>query len=292
MDKIFVDRIKMPYVWTNKVVSELVSVLGVLLGSFIFAYAINVLYVPFGFLSTGFNGVSMMLNYLLGWPIATCSYILNIVFVVIGFKLVDRRFAILSILGITAVSFFIEITKNMKIEVDNPIVAVVFGGLILGTGVGIALKSGGAIGGMNILGKIVNKYFSISIGTFDMCFNMILIIAAGFLFDINMAMYTIMARFVATKAMDTINEGINRTKTVIIISDNADCIANQLIQNVGRGVTFIESKGAYTGNSKNMIYCVVKLTQLSKVKVIVKQQDARAFMTIIDAKEVVGKGFK
>lgn len=268
------------------------KVVGVLFGSFIFAYAINVLYVPFGFLSTGFNGIAMMLNYLFGWSIAICSYILNIFFVIVGFKLVNKNFAILSIIGITASSFFIDMTKDWNIQVDEPIVAVVFGGLILGTGVGIALKCGGAIGGMNILSKIVNKYFSISIGTFDMCFNLVLIVIAGFLFDINMAMYTIMARYVATKAIDMINEGFNRTKTVIMITEHAEKIAKQLIQKVGRGVTILQSKGAYTGNDKSMIYCVVRLTQLRKVKEIVKQVDSRVFMTIIDTKEVDGKGFR
>lgn len=292
MGKLFANKFKMPYEWMNRVVSDSVNVIGVLIGSFIFAYAINVLYVPFGFLSTGFNGISMMLNYLLGWPIAICSYVLNIVFVLIGFKLVNTKFAIFSIIGITASSVFIDMTKNWSIQVENPIVAVVFGGLILGIGVGLALKCGGAIGGMNILGKIVNKYFSISVGTFDMCFNMVLIIIAGFVFDINMAMYTIMARFVATKAIDAINEGFNRTKTVFIISDHAESIARQLIQKVGRGVTFIQGKGAYTGDYKSMIYCVVRLTQLSKVKEIIKLEDTRAFMTIIDTKEVSGKGFR
>lgn len=270
---------------------ELVRISGVLLGSFIFAFALNVLYVPFGFLSTGFNGVAIMLNFLMGWSIAICSFVLNILFVLVGFRLVNLKFSLYSTLGITGSSFFLEVTKGWTIQVEDPIVAVVFGGLILGIGVGLALKCGGAIGGMNILGKIVNKYFSISIGTFDMCFNTILIVIACFVFDINMAMYTIMARFVATKAIDAIIEGFNRSKTVIIISDKSETIAQQLIEKIGRGVTFISGKGAYTGAQKDLIYCVVRLTQLSKLKEIVKREDARVFMTIIDTKEVDGKGF-
>lgn len=275
----------------NQIVDGVKKVGGVVIGSFIFAYAVNVLYVPFGFLSTGFNGISMMLNYLLGWPISICSYVLNIIFVVFGYKLVNRKFAFLSVVGITANSFFLDMTTGWTMQVEDTMVAVVFGGLILGIGVGIALRSGGALGGMNILGKIMNKYFGISIGTVDICFNLVIVVVAGILFDVNMAMYTIMARFVATKALDAINEGFNRTKTVIIISDQAKSISKQLINSIGRGVTFIKSEGVYTGDDKNMIYCVVRLTQLGKLKELVRKEDERVFMSILDTKEVYGKGF-
>lgn len=264
---------------------------GVILGSLIFAYAINALYRPFGFLSTGFNGVSMMLNYGLGWSIPITSFALNIVFVVAGYRYVDRLFAAKSIVGITLTSFFLQWTQGSAIPVDDPLIAIVFGGLILGTGTGIAMRSGGALGGMNILAKIVNKYMGVSVGSFDIMFNIIIVFIAGYLFDIKMAMYTIMARFVATKAIDAINEGFNRTKTIFIVSDRPNEIGEMLIKEVGRGVTFIHSHGAYTGNEKEMIYCIVRLTQLVKVKEIVKSVDEKAFMSIIDTKEVHGNGF-
>jgi uncharacterized membrane-anchored protein YitT (DUF2179 family) len=287
---IFNKKSSMEYCVGNFVV-ELGKICGIVIGSFIFAYAINSLYRPFEFLSTGFNGISMMLNYLFGWSIALCSFILNIIFVVLGFRMVNRKFALLSILGITASSFFLELTEGMTLPIDNPIIAVVFGGLILGLGVGIALRCGGAIGGMNILAKIMNKYIGISIGTFDLCFNLVIIAIAAIVFDINMAMYTIMARYVATKTIDAIVEGVNKTKTVMIISDKAESIASVLIKNVGRGVTFIDSHGAYSGSDKHMIYCVVRLSQLGKLKNIVQGIDEKVFMTIIDTKEVYGNGF-
>lgn len=265
--------------------------IGVIVGSLIFAYAINALYRPFGFLSTGFNGISMMLNYGLGWSIPISSFMLNIVFVLVGLKYMDKLFAMKSIVGITMTSFFLQWTEGSALPVDDPMIAIVFGGLILGTGAGIAIKSGGALGGMNILAKIVNKYMGISIGSFDITFNLFIVFIAGYLFDIKMAMYTIMARFVATKAIDAINEGFNRTKTIFIISDHTKDMAHSLIQEVGRGVTFINSHGAYTGNEKEMIYCIVRLTQIGKVKEIVKSVDEKALISIIDTKEVYGNGF-
>lgn len=275
----------------SKSVTTILDFGGVVLGSLIFAYAINALYRPFGFLSTGFNGISMMLNYGLGWSMPLCSFVLNIVFVFAGFKYMNKLFAIKSIVGITSTSFFLQWTQGSIIPVDDPMIAIVFGGLILGCGAGVAIRSGGALGGMNILGKIVNKYVGISIGTFDIIFNLGIVFVAGYLFDIKMAMYTIMARFVATKAIDAINEGFNRTKTIFIISDCADQVAKGLIKEIGRGVTYIDSHGAYTGVQKEMIYCVVRLTQIGKVKELVKSVDTHAFMSIIDTKEVYGNGF-
>jgi uncharacterized membrane-anchored protein YitT (DUF2179 family) len=275
----------------SKMLDVLKRILGVMLGSLIFAAAINMIYVPFGFLSTGFNGVSLMLNYVFGWSIPVLSFSLNIIFVIAGFRLINKKFAAYSILGISSTSLFLFLTENLTLNIEDTMVAVVFGGLMLGVGVGIALRSGGAIGGMNILGTIVNKYFSISIGTFDMSFNLILITIACFIFDFNIAMYTIMARFVATKAIDGVMEGFNHKKTVLIVSEKYKEIADKLMINPKRGVTYLSGVGAYTGNDKNMIYCVIKLTQLSKVKQIVHSEDPKAFMTIIDAKEVDGKGF-
>ncbi|GMQ62533.1 YitT family protein [Vallitalea maricola] len=266
--------------------------IGVLLGSFIFAAAINAIYVPFQFLDTGISGVALLLNFLFGWSIPLLVFALNIIFVILGFRLVNKSFGLYSILGIASSSLFLYLTKDLTIEIDNIIVAVVFGGLILGIGVGIAIRSGGSIGGMNILAKIVNKYFSISIGTFDMCFNIILVAVACFVFNINIAMYTIMARFVAVKTIDGIIEGFNHKKSILIISKEYQKIADKLMIDPKRGVTYLRGVGAYTGESKNMIYCVVKLTQLSKVKQIVHTEDPQAFMSIIDTNEVDGKGFR
>lgn len=275
-----------------KMISEqCVNIGGVVAGSFVFAYAINALYRPFGFLSTGFNGVSMMLNYAFSLSMPLMSFLLNIVFVVFGLKFVDKTFALRSVVGITSASIFLSLTEGMTLNFEDPLIAIVFGGLMLGTGSGIAMRFGGALGGMNILGKIMNKYFGISVGTFDIIFNLGIIIVAGAVFDIKMAMYTIMARFVATKAIDAFNEGFNKTKSLFIISSKSNLIADGLISQVGRGVTAIDSNGAYSGDKKEMLYCVVKLTQMGKVKALVRDIDPKAFMSVIDTKEVVGNGF-
>jgi uncharacterized membrane-anchored protein YitT (DUF2179 family) len=263
----------------------------ILVGSFLFAFATNGIYIQYKLLSTGFNGVSLLLNYMFGWSVSVLSFVLNIVFVIIGVKFINKMFAIKSIIGISSVSIFLHLTKGWVLPIDNIMMAIISGSVILGGGVGLALRHDGALGGMNILGKIINKYFGVSIGTVDMVFNLVLVICAGLVFDINIALYTVLARFIANRVIDNVMEGFNRKKTVIIISDKYREIANRIMISPKRGITYLNGEGAYTGLDKHMIYCVIKLTQVGKVKQIVKKEDPNAFMTIIDTKEVVGKGF-
>lgn len=263
----------------------------ILLGSFLFAFATNSIYTQYKLLSTGFNGVALLLHYSIGTSIPFFSFLLNIIFVIIGIKFISPMFAIKSAIGISSISVFLYVTEGMALPIDNIIVAIIFGSVILGGGVGFALRHDGALGGMNILGKIINKYFGVSIGTVDMVFNGVLIICAGFIFGLNIALYTVLARYIANLVIDNVIEGFNRKKTVIIVSDKYRKIADRIMANPKRGITLLNGEGAYTGVDKHMIYCVIKLTQLAKVKNIVMEEDPKAFMTIIDAKEVVGKGF-
>lgn len=264
----------------------------ILVGGFLFAFATNSIYTQFKLLSTGFNGVALLLHYSLGTSISFFSFLLNIIFVMIGIKWISPMFAIKSAVGISSISVFLYLTQEIVLPIDNIIVAIIFGSVILGGGVGLALRHDGALGGMNILGKIISKYAGVSIGTVDMVFNAILIVCAGFIFGLNIALYTILARYIANLVIDNVIEGFNRKKTVIIVSDQYREIAARIMVNPKRGITYINGEGGYTGTDKHMIYCVIKLTQLARVKRIVMEEDPRAFMTILDAKEVVGKGFE
>lgn len=275
----------------NKTKTWIQDIFFIMLGSFLYSFATNCIYKQYKLISTGFNGIALLLHYSLGSSISIVSFILNIIIVIIGVRFVNKTFTIKSLIGISMVSLFLQVTNKWTIHIDNIIIAIIFGSVVLGTGVGIALRHDGALGGMNIFGKIINKYFGLTIGTVDMIFNLILIIIAAIIFDINIALYTILARYITNKVIDNILEGFNRKKTVIIISDKHKEISHKIMTNSKRGVTFLRGEGGFTSKEKKVIYCVVKLTQISKIKQIVKIEDSKAFMTIIDTKEVLGKGF-
>ncbi|MFY9296143.1 MAG: YitT family protein [Clostridiales bacterium] len=266
-------------------------VIYIFIGSFIHAYGINALLIPHNLLTGGLTGIAMIIEYFLKIPISIMVILLNIPLFIAGYKIISKRFVYLSIVGIVSLSFFVALTKNWTLPIKNPMVAAIYGGLFLGVGSGIIIKNRGSLGGTDIVAVILNKHFSVSIGLVTTLFNFIILAMAICMFDIELAMYTMIAIFVSSKAMDTLQEGFNHKKTVIVISDHSKEIARELMEKVGRGVTFLEGEGAYTNTPKRLIYIVVRIIELSKVKDIIRAIDENAFLTIIDTKEVEGKGF-
>jgi uncharacterized membrane-anchored protein YitT (DUF2179 family) len=263
----------------------------ILIGSFIYSIAINALFIPHHLLSGGLTGVAMMLNYLFRIPIGLSVAILNIPLFFGSHKYIGKRFTWLSILGILSSSLFLFLTDSWKIPVENSMVAAIFGGLISGIGTGIVIKNRGSLGGTDIISIIVNKYFSFNIGGVGMAINAVILGISAFLFNVEMAMLTLVAIFVSNKAIDSIQEGFNHRKTVIIVSDHYQEIADELLKKVKRGITFIDGEGAYTKKGKKLIYMVVRVMELSRIKDIVRRKDPGAFLSIIDTREVEGKGF-
>lgn len=266
-------------------------VIYILIGSFIHAYGINALLIPHNLLTGGLTGIAMIMEYFLKLPISITVVLLNIPLFIAGYKMISKRFVYLSIVGILSLSFFLSLTKNWTLSIESPMVAAIYGGLLLGVGSGIIIKNRGSLGGTDIIAVIINKYFSVSIGVVTNLFNFLILAMAIFMFDIELAMYTMIAIFVSSKAIDALQEGFNHKKTIIIISDHSQEIAKELMEKVGRGVTFLEGEGAYTNTRKKLIYIVVRIMELSRVKDIVRAIDENAFLSIIDTKEVEGKGF-
>ncbi len=266
-------------------------VIYILIGSFIHAYGINALLIPHNLLTGGLTGIAMIIEYFFKVPISLTVVLLNIPLFIAGYRMISKRFVYLSIIGILSLSFFLSLTKNWTLSIESPMVAAIYGGLLLGVGSGIIIKNRGSLGGTDIIAVIANKYFSVSIGVVTTLFNFLILAMAIFMFDVELAMYTMIAIFVSSKAIDALQEGFNHKKTIIIISDHSQEIARELMEKVGRGVTFLEGEGAYTNTRKKLIYIVVRIMELSRVKDIVRAIDENAFLSIIDTKEVEGKGF-
>ncbi len=266
--------------------------LSIAVGSFIYAFAINALFIPQGLLSGGLTGIAIMFEYILGIPTGFTVFILNIPLFIVGYRLISKRFAMLSIFGISCVSLFLFLTNGWVVEIESTMIAAIFGGLISGIGTGIVIKNRGSLGGTDIISVIINKYLSFSIGGVGMAFNLVVLIAATFFFQVEIAMYTLVAIFVMNKAVNAILEGFNHKKTVLVVSDNHQEIAQELFRHVKRGITFLNGEGAYTGKEKRIIYMVVRTIELSKIKDVVRRVDPEAFVSIIDTREVEGRGFQ
>lgn len=249
------------------------------------------MFIPHKLLSGGVTGIAMMLEYLFRIPTSISIVALNIPIFLGGYRFIGKDFTYLSVLGVITSSLFLSLTRSWVIEVNDTIVAAIFGGLIMGIGSGIVIKNRASLGGTDIISITINKFFSFNIGGIGMAINAVILTIAAFLFNVEMAMLTIVAIFVANKAVDAIQEGFNHRKTVIIVSDKHEEIAEELLKKVKRGITFINGEGAYTGKEKKLIYMALTVMELSRTREIVRRIDPAAFLSIIDTREVEGKGF-
>jgi uncharacterized membrane-anchored protein YitT (DUF2179 family) len=263
------------------------------LGSIIGGAGINAFLVPHHMLSGGVSGIAMIFYFLFDWPLGLMIVVGNIPLFYAAYKLLDREFVIGALYGLVIFSISIDATRFLaKLNlVDDIILASIYGGVIAGIGSGIIFRVGGSSGGTDIIAILVKKYYSYNIGVVVFSINLVIMIIAAGLFGVKPAMYTLISMFIGSSVTDKVIEGFNRKKTILIISDLSEELAAAILNEVGRGVTFLKGEGAYTRNDKKVIFVVVTLTQIARIKFIVEKVDSRAFMIVQDAAEVMGRGF-
>jgi uncharacterized membrane-anchored protein YitT (DUF2179 family) len=262
-------------------------------GGFISGVGINTFLIPHQLFSGGVSGVAMILYFLFGWPIGIQIIVLNIPIFYAAYRLLDREYVICGIFGMLVFSFATDTTRFLtEIQlVDDTLLAAIYGGVISGIGAGMIFRVSGSAGGVDVIATIIKKYYSLNVGLVGFIINIFLMLVAAALFGVKPAMYTLLSFFVGARVTDAVIEGLNRKKTVLIISDKNEEMAEAILDEVGRGATFLEGTGAYTGQNKKVLFVVVTLTQIAKIKFIAEKTDPHAFMIVQDAAEVLGHGF-
>ncbi len=258
---------------------------------FIQALAINGFYVPHSFLSGGVTGVALLLDYVLDIPSWIPIIILNIPISIIGLKYLNAKFIIFSVIGTLVLSGALVLTKNFNIVIENELVAAAVGAAVIGISGAPVVRRGATLGGIDVISVILGKRFSMSMGTINIMFNIIIMSVLGFVRGIEIALVSMIAMFVSNVAFNYAVQGLNRTVTVFVISDKWDEIAPEVMTVMHRGVTYIPAQGAYTGAERKVVYCIVKTVELSALKRIVYTRDPKAMVSVIETREVVGRGF-
>ncbi|MHC1729410.1 MAG: YitT family protein [Syntrophobacteraceae bacterium] len=258
-------------------------------GNLIYAAGINSIIIPQHFLSGGVMGVALIAHYFI--PLLNTGYaylILNIPLFVLGWFSISRRFVLYSAYGTLSLSAITAFGHFGVLTIANPILAAILGGIVCGTGAGIALRSQGSAGGLDIVAIYLNKKFGLRIGnTTSMVSAMVLGAGAVFL-NFEAALYSLIFVFTSGKTLDAVLTGFNQKKTVFIISDCYDDIATQILTKLNRGVTYLDGRGGYSGQEKKVILSVITLTELSKLKQMVFDIDPTAFVVVNDTLEVIG----
>ncbi|MDY4416681.1 YitT family protein, partial [Selenomonas sp.] len=167
----------------------------------------------------------------------------------------------------------------------------VFGAVLTGVGFGIVFRVNANTGGFDVVGAVVKKFYAVDAGTAIFAINVVIVAASAFLFTIDEALFTLMAIYIIAEFTNRVAAGFNREKSVIIVSPQAEAICQDIMESVHRGVTYIDGRGGFTDERKNILFAVVSLTQVGRVKIIALHHDPQAFMIVSDTSEVSGKGF-
>jgi uncharacterized membrane-anchored protein YitT (DUF2179 family) len=262
-------------------------------GGLICGVAINAFFVPHYLLSGGIAGIAMILHYLAEWPIGLMIAVFNIPLFYAAYRFMDRAYFLCALYGLVIFTVAIDATSFLtaKPAVDDTLLAAIFGGLVSGIGSGIVFRVNGSLGGSDIIVVLVKKYFAFNAGHVMLAVNGVLMTVAAFLFGAKPAMFTLVSMYVGAMTVDKVIAGFNTKKTVLIISECSEEIAAAIMKEVGRGVTFIKGQGAFTREDKKVVFVVVSLTQMAKIKPIVDAIDSHALMIVQDAVEVLGHGF-
>ncbi|HDR4722748.1 YitT family protein [Bacillus cereus] len=268
----------------------------IIFGAACAAVAIELFLMPNKIIDGGIIGISLILDYLtpnIWWlSFSTLVVILNIPFMYSGYKQIGKTFMLSSAFGIVALAFIESTLHAVPPFTTEPILATVFGGLILGIGVGLVIRHGGSMDGTEIMGILLTKKLPFSVGEFVMFVNLFIFAWAAFVFGVEQAMYSVMAYYIAFKTIDTVIQGLDETKAVLIVSDQYEEVSNAILHRLGRGTTKLVAKGGYTDKEKEVIYAVVTRLEVTKLKSIVYEIDANAFVTIMNTQETNGGKFK
>lgn len=281
----------------EKVRKIIFRVIMITFGSFLAALSIQGFLVPNDIIDGGIIGVSLIFNELFGkysfiFSFGVLVVLLNLPFMYSGYKQIGKTFMFSSIYGIIMLSVFETAMHGLEGFTEEPILAVVFGGLVLGVGVGLVIRYGGALDGTEILGIIMTKKLPFSVGEVVMVINVFIFTAAAFVYGYENAMYSVMMYYLAFKTIDTVTQGLDETKAVFIVSDLSEEVSEAIQARMGRGTTLIRARGGYTSMDKDMIYCIVTRLEVTKLKNVVHDVDESAFLTIMNTQETRGGKFK
>lgn len=272
-----------------------VDILYFFVGAIIYSVSVNMFLSPNGISPGGFTGVAAVINHITNIPTGTMLFIFNIPILILGYIKMGGVFILKTSFVTVLVSLSLDISASLSpiIRADGILVSM-FGGILMGIGLSLILLRGATTGGIDIIAKFVNrKYRHLSVGKIILMADGIVILLNALVYkNAESALYSIVAMYMGTRLMDVLLYGADKGKIIYIITNSPDEICNEINHSVGRGVTKLSVIGGYTGETKTMLMCTVRVHEVAAIHDLVKQYDDRAFMVVSDAGEIIGEGFK
>lgn len=275
----------------NEILIHLISFIGITIGAMLSAFSIQTFLSPNMILDGGVIGISMIVSKITSLPLSIFTIILNIPFLLIGYKNLGKKFIIKAVYAMLIFSCFLTMFSNVNELTDDILLATIYGGIILGIGVGLVIRSGGCLDGTESVAIIINKNTSFSTGQIIMLFNIFIYLTAGALFGLDKALYSLLMYFITFKIIDLVSEGLEQAKAAMIITEQGSQIAKEIYNKLGRTATLIEGNGLVSGK-KDILYCVLTRMEISQLRTIVNSKDETAFVTITEVSEIIGDHIK
>jgi uncharacterized membrane-anchored protein YitT (DUF2179 family) len=263
-------------------------------GSFITGISINIFLVPNKIAPGGVSGLATVLYYLLEIKVGVLMLLLNIPLFLFGIKYLGGSFGIKTLYSTIMLSVFVDHPIFITKITSDILLASVFGGVVMGVGLGIVFYAGATTGGTDLAAKIARSFFPhISVGKLLLFFDAIVILFAAIVFkNYDIALYAVITLYLSAKVIDVILEGVDFAKAVLIISSKPHEISQKIIHELERGVTTLKGLGGYSGNDKEILLCIMRKNEIPKIKELVKNIDIDAFIVLYDVREVLGEGFR
>ena len=265
----------------------------IVLGALLTSLGYNLFLIPAHLLTGGISGIAIVIYYLTGLPVGAQNFVYNLPILYLAYRMFGRHYAFDTIFGTVVLSVLLDLTHFV---VDwnvcaNIVLNSVFGGVLTGIGFGMVFRVNANTGGLDVVGAVVKKYYAIDMGTVVFVLNFLIVAGSAFVCTLEEMLFTFISIYVIAELTNRVAAGLNREKSIVIISGEAEKICTDIMENVHRGVTYLDGRGGLTKEPRGILFAVVSLTQVGRVKTIVRHHDPQAFMIVSDTSEVTGKGF-
>ncbi len=268
-----------------------ISLFMTLLGTALVAFSINFVSLPNELGDGGITGLTLFFHYVFNMNIPITAFILNVIVLVVGWKLLDTKTILYTLVSIGALSFFLAYIKPPVFLPENKLIAPIVTGVIMGSGLGIVIRGGGSTGGTDVIALIINKYFGISVSNALLMCDGIIVFLLFIAIGIERGVITIIGILICSRILNFWITGYNPKHAIMIITDHYEEVGQAVMSQVKRGVTILNGKGFYSRNDKQILYIVVSMRQLFAVEKIIHQIDPKAFVAVNAVQQVDGEGF-
>ena len=263
----------------------------VIVGAALVGLAFNIFLLPARLAAGGVSGISTILYELFQFNPAYAQWLINIPLLIVGIVFIGREFSVKTFVGTLFVPFTIWITQGMDLSVDNPLLSAIYGGIMLGVGLGIVYRGNGSTGGTALIAQVLKKFTGLSSGFSQLLVDGLVVATSAFVFNFELALYALMSIYVTSKVIDFVQLQTSPTKLILIITDKEEKIQSIIKNEINRGLTKVKTLGGYSNEEKTMILCVVEQSEAIYFKKLLLEVEPDSFVIFVNASEILGRGF-